>query len=178
MPPRDRALASWLEALDDLTYYDLFGLDASAAADDVQAAFHTFCDAFHPDGHMERDAEERAALSTIFKRGTEAYAVLFDPGLRAQYDAQLASSRSPRPARVTFSPMSQRPGRLSTAPPSLEDSVRAPSAKPFARKAQELVAKGDFKQAKLQLVMANHMDPGNDALAQALRDVEAKLSPK
>ena len=41
--------------------------------------------------------------------------------------------------------------------------------------AEELLGKGDLRQAKLQLVMANHMDPGNAALEQALRDVEARL---
>ena len=57
--------------------------------------------------------------------------------------------------------------------------MRSPSARPFARRAEELVLKGDFRQAKLQLVLANHMDPGNDALEGALKDVEDKLgSPK
>jgi hypothetical protein len=36
--------------------------------------------------------------------------------------------------------------------------------------------KGDLRQAKLQLVMANHMDPGNETLEAALRDVEGKLA--
>ncbi len=34
---------------------------------------------------------------------------------------------------------------------------------------------GDFRQAKLQLVMANHMDPENEALTEALREAEAVL---
>jgi hypothetical protein len=61
----------------------------------------------------------------------------------------------------------------------LEDSVRSPSARPFARRAEELIGKGDLRQAKLQLVMANHMDPDNEALETALRDLDLRLaSPK
>ena len=55
--------------------------------------------------------------------------------------------------------------------------MRSPSVRPFARKAEELLRKGDLKQAKLQLVMANHMEPGNEALEAALRDLEGKLTP-
>jgi DnaJ-class molecular chaperone len=166
---------AWLEVLDELTYYELFGVAPGASADDVHGAFHAFCDTFHPDRHIDRPTEERAALSTIFKRGTEAYDVLSDPGLRSQYDAQLAVGPTPRPPRITFSARSRSPtsGPASGAP--LEDSVRSPSARPFARRAEELLRKGDIRQAKLQLVMAAHMDPDNVALEAALRDVDEKL---
>jgi curved DNA-binding protein CbpA len=179
MPPQDNPVFAWVEALDDLSYYELFGLEAGVTPDEIQAAFHVFCETFHPDGHVARDDGERRALTTIFKRGTEAYSVLVDPALRAQYDAQLASTTSPRPPRVSFSPLSRPPSRMPGAAVPLEEAVRSPSARPFARRAEELVAQGDLRQAKLQLVMANHMDPGNAALEQALRDLESKLgSPK
>lgn len=181
-PPPDPSrspLFAWVEALDDLSYYELFGVDTVATSDEIHEAFHVFCDTFHPDGHADRDDAERRALSTIFKRGTEAYSVLSDPALRAEYDAQLAHPTSAQPPRVSFSPLSRPPGRSTGAPVPLEESVRSPSARPFARRAEELVDKGELRQAKLQLVMANHMDPGNAALEQALRDVEARLgSPK
>ena len=175
MPPSDNPVFAWVETLDDLTYYDLFGLQADATPDDIQAAFHAFCETFHPDGHVAWDDDERRALTTIFKRGTEAYAVLVDPGLRAQYDAQLSNEASAHPPRVSFSPLSRHPSRAPGVGVPLEESVRSPSARPFARRAEELAGKGDLRQAKLQLVMANHMDPGNAVLEQALRDLEARL---
>jgi curved DNA-binding protein CbpA len=171
-------LFAWLEVLDELTYYELFGLPADADADTVRAAFHLFCDIFHPDRHVGLEPREHEAATSIFKRGTEAYDVLSDPGLRHRYDEQLSVHPSPRPPRVSFSPLSRPPSmRAPAARASLEDSVRSPSARPFARRAEELVQKGDFRQAKLQLVLANHMDPGNEALEGALKDVEDKLGP-
>ena len=168
---------SWLRVLDDLTYYELFGVDGGASADEIRAAFHAFCDTFHPDRHLARAQSERDALSTIFKRGTEGYLVLSDVGLRGQYDRDLGTRLSDRPPRISYSPRSRPPSSPTPrgAPP-LEDSVRTPSSRPFARRAEELIRAGDLRQAKLQLVMANHLDPQNLSLEAALRDIEAKLS--
>jgi DnaJ-class molecular chaperone len=171
---------AWVAVLDDLTYYELFGIGAAATPDEVRIAFHVFCDTFHPDRHVGRPADQRAAVGTVFKRGTEAYAALCDLRLRSQYDQQLALRPGPKgPPRVSFSPLSRPPSIGPAAGDALEDSVRSPSARPFARRAEELLKKGDLRQAKLQLVMANHMDPDNEALETALRDLELALgSPK
>ena len=176
----DDHLSEWLGALDGLSYYELFGIEPSASADEIHDAFHVFCETFHPDGHVGRNDDDRTALATIFKRGAEAYLVLGDPSMRALYDAQLAARASPNPPRVSFSPYSRPPpSRAPGALVPLEEAVQAPSARPFARRAEELLRAGDLRQAKLQLVMASHMDPGNEALEAALRDVQAKLdSPK
>ena len=173
-----QALFDWLELLDQLDYYELLQIDRASSADDVRHAFYSFAESFHPDGHPGRPPVEQAALDTIFKRGTEAYAVLADPVVRARYDQQLVGVKDATPPRIqSVAPPAM--GRASAqSPPKLEDSVRAPSARPFARRGQELVEKGDLKQAKLQLVMANHMDPGNDVLAQYLRHIEDELKGK
>jgi curved DNA-binding protein CbpA len=172
-------LSAWLVAIDGMTYYDLLGVLPEADIDELRDAFHVFCETFHPDGHTGRGAAERESLTTIFKRGTEAYAVLTDERLRAQYDAQMLASGDGPPPRLSLSPLSRPPSRAPGAPVPLEESVRAPSARPFARRAEELIRSGDLKQAKLQLVMASHMDPGNEALETALEDLRAKLnSPK
>lgn len=176
MESADEQILAWLDALDELTYYDLFGIPPEATADEIRAAFHVFCDTFHPDRHGARSEDERQALGTIFRRGTEAFAVLSDDAMRGHYDAQLAVQAGPTPPRISLSPHSRPPpSRIPGAAP-LEEQVRTPSARPFARRAEELLRGGDLRQAKLQLVMANHMDPDNPALEAALRDVEAKLS--
>jgi DnaJ-class molecular chaperone len=178
MAVADDFIAAWMNVLDDLTYYELFGVREDASPDDLREAFHVFCDSFHPDRHIGRDPEERSALSTIFKRGTEAYLVLSDLGLRARYDAQLDAGPR-RPPRMSVGSVASLAsmGQESLEPPKLEDSVRSPSARPFARRAEELMNAGDFRQAKLQLVMANHLDPENAALEAALKTVESKLPP-
>jgi curved DNA-binding protein CbpA len=171
---------AWLACLDDLTYYELFGIPQGATPDEVRAAFHVFCDVFHPDRHLGRPAEERDAVSSIFKRGTEGYLVLSDLGFRDRYDAQISTEQrvpgGASPSARLPDTHGMRRGLSNRPPPRLEDAARTPSARPFARRAEELLQRGELRQAKLQLVMANHKDPANDELEAALRDLEAKMA--
>jgi curved DNA-binding protein CbpA len=169
---------SWLGALDELNYYELFGVDSQATADEVREAFHAFCDVFHPDRHQGRTPAERAALSTIFKRSTEGYLVLSDLNLRGQYDRELAARPSARPPRMSHSARPRPPQRTTPRPLKIEDAARSPSSRPFARRADELIRSGDLRQAKLQLVMATHLEPANEELKAALKQIEAKLSER
>jgi hypothetical protein len=70
------------------------------------------------------------------------------------------------------------PQRATPKPTKIEDAARTPSSRPFARRADELIKSGDLRQAKLQLVMANHLEPANEDLKTALKQVEAKLSER
>ena len=162
----------WLKVLDDLTYYALLNVPPDASYDTLKYAFHNFAEAFHPDAHAARPLREREGLSLIFKRANEAYRVLSDPALRARYDQLLGSGESQ--ANASKRSWLPAPNRESTAPKRLEDQIRSPSARPFARRAEELVRSGDVKQAKLQLMLARHHDPNNDALEQYIRELEAR----
>jgi curved DNA-binding protein CbpA len=170
----DAAIFAWLEQLDSLDYYELLGIQRDASIDEVKRAFHDFATVFHPDGHPGRSAPERDGLDTIFKRGAEAYTVLSDAGLRARYDAERASAPPSAPARLSSVP----PPRASVGPARLEDKAKNPSARPFARRAEELAQAGDLKQAKLQMVMATHHDPDNDELAEYLRELDLRIKAK
>jgi DnaJ-class molecular chaperone len=164
-------LFDWLALIDYLDYYQLFQVERGASYDEIKEAFHAFAHAFHPDGHPGRSADERVALDRIFKRGTEAYVVLADERLRAEYDQKLVvSSPAELPRIVTSGAKSEKP--MSN---KLEDRVRTPNARPFARRAEELFEKGEYQQAKLQLTMARHMDANNPALEGFMKQVEAKL---
>jgi curved DNA-binding protein CbpA len=175
MSSSGEAILAWLHVLEDLSYYEIFGIASEASADEVRRSFHEFCDTFHPDRHVARSPDQRQALSVIFKRGTEAYLVLSDVALREHYDAQLAFRPGGQPQRISFSPLSRPPSTRRPSISPLDDAVRSAAARPFARRADELLRSGDLRQAKLQLVMANHRDPGNEILEAALRDVEARL---
>ena len=80
------AIRQWLAALDSISYYELFRVEKGATPDEIRDAFHKFAESFHPDGHQWRHPTEQAAISYIFKRGTEAYRVLTDHPLRVRYD--------------------------------------------------------------------------------------------
>jgi DnaJ-domain-containing protein 1 len=152
-------LLAWLDVLDSVTYYEILNVDAAAGHDEIKEAFHVFAAAFHPDAHAMSDGHEQRAAHMIFKRGVEAYRVLLDPSSRATYDAAIDQGEV-RPATLS----SMRP----PPPPPREDTFRedqvALSARPFARRAEELAKTGEFGQAKLYLNLALFHDPTSDTL--------------
>ena len=177
------ALRQWLATLDSISYYQLFNLAPDATYDDLRNGFHAFAESFHPDGHQWRHPNEQAAISYIFKRGTEAYRVLSDPQLRPRYDQALANGIL-RPESLIVDAEGPRSMSGTARAPGigigtrLSDKVRNPGARPFVLRVEELAKKGDPQQAKLQLVMAMHMDRGNPALEAYGKELDELIKAK
>jgi DnaJ-class molecular chaperone len=174
------SIRQWLAALDSISYYELFRVPPEAPSDAIRDAFHKFAESFHPDGHHWRHPTEQAQIGYIFKRGTEAYRVLSDPQLRKRYDEALANGIL-RPESLIVEPDGSRaPGQGGAAGGSgrLSDKVRNPGARPFVLRVEELAKKGDPQQAKLQLVMAMHMDAKNPALEAYAKELDEAIKAK
>jgi len=169
----EAAIAGWLAVLDKLSYYAVLGVESRATHDDVRGAFHAFAETFHPDSHHGRSRDERRAIDKIFKRGAEAFRVLSDPQLRAHYDQTLALVSDHGQARAAVA-HTRSPANPSLSAPTgrLVDSVKSPGARPFVLRAEELKKKGDFKQAKIQLTLALHMERGNARLQEFARSLD------
>lgn len=170
------ALRQWLAALDSISYYELFRASPSATHDELRAAFHAFAETWHPDTHRWRHPNEQAAIGRIYRRGTEAWRVLSDPALRTRYDEAVKNGIL-RPENLIV----EMDGPRSLAPAAsgrLVDKVRSPGARPFVLRAEELLKKGDPKQAKIQLVMAMHMDKGNAALDAFAKQLDEAIAAK
>ena len=73
-------------------YYAVLGIERTASAEDVRAAYRRAARASHPDLHPgDQTAAERFKLVQL------AYDVLGDPARRAQYDAPVVHSVSSPP---------------------------------------------------------------------------------
>jgi curved DNA-binding protein CbpA len=144
-------LRTWTEVLEDSNYYEILGVLELADASAIKAAFHEFALAFHPDLYEHCTEAERAAARYVFRRGAEAYRVLGDPELRSKYDLAVASGH----LRLLGGEPAQRvtEGALK----SLEDLCKSPAARLAARRADQLIGRGDLLEARKAL---------KDALAQ------------
>lgn len=69
------------QAMAKKDYYKLLGLNKSASADEIKAAFKKLAKQYHPDRNPDNKAAEEK-----FKEISEAYEVLGDPGKRQKYD--------------------------------------------------------------------------------------------
>jgi len=125
------------------TYYQLLGIPATAAGDDVKSAFRKEIARYHPDKVHHLGPELQQIGSRRAAELTEAYRVLMDPVARAAYDASLANGTGatapPSPAAARTAPVhsSQPPAASGPAPHSVAETLRdtRASVQAFARKA-------------------------------------------
>lgn len=158
------------QRFEDLDYYALLGVSASATLDDIKSGFRTFARRFHPD-RFAGDLERMAGAARIYQRGTEAYRVLSNFDQRRAYDAQLGAGK------LRLDPESARRSVRPSAGPGPAESV-APRARPFAAQAEQALKAGDTKQARLNFQIAVLHDPNNATLRQKLADLEAQRKPR
>lgn len=139
-----QTLSEWEATLDFASYYEILGVDQNADEAAVRQAFHDFSASFHPDAHRDANVSERKQLERLFQRASEAYRVLSQPKLRAEYDSWLDRGH------VRYGIPSRPPG----APASLEDLCRSAAGKLHASRADQLIAAGDRVSAARELALA------------------------
>jgi len=160
-------------SLDELDYYALLGIPSEANLDAIKEAFRSFARRFHPD-RFAGDAQRMAEATRVYTRATEAYRVLTHPEQRRTYDELRRQGQlrmDPQAARRSLRP-SMQPGRgASSVPPPAR-------VRPLLARAEQALAAGDSKQARLHFQIALQHDPGNELIRQRLAEVEAQLKTR
>lgn len=154
-------LEAWAAVVDDANYYEILGILELADDAAIKEAFHQFALAFHPDSHAGAPEGVIALARDVYRRGAEAYRVLADPRLRAEYDLVLARGL----LRLgSGGPVPEQP-RHGSHLQSLEDLCQSPAARLCASRANALISGGDLRAARAELQKAlQHDDFANQAL--------------
>ena len=137
------------------TYYELLELAPSAPVDEIKRAFRREIAKYHPDKvqHLGKEFQEIAAVRAA--ELTEAYKVLTDETLRADYDEQIASGGA-SPAHAP-----------AAAPPP---ATHATPAAATARPAQEARPSTDPVQPSGSSVFQHERARSNDIVLNFARE--------
>lgn len=178
----DEQLLDRARAMELRDYFSLLHLHRPVTVDDlpddeqVRRAFRAFALECHPDRFEGAEEDVRAAATMLFARGAEAYRVLLDPLLRRRYARTLLEEHTLRMGQEELA-LSARAPEVTTSD-RIVDLVRSKAAEPFAQRADELLDRGELKQARLQLQLAVVKDPQNPRLEERLRALDADLVKK
>ncbi len=173
---RDRTVLRWAAVIDRLDYFSMLRLprtEAGPSEADVRRAYRVFARAFHPDHFRGSAPEIRAAAAKVFSAGADAYHVLMDPLLRLRYLRALAEGE-PRPPLEELERATSVEAKRAAAKPAVA-LVKTDAARPYADRADKMIALGELAYAKSALEQALAREPGNAALAAKLQAVEARL---
>lgn len=129
-----------LEAHDRLSsqdHFEVLGLERTATANEVHAAYFRMAKLFHPDSHHEPGLVDlRDKFEALFSRATEAHRILWNPEARAAYEI----SRRPAPGAPVPTPPQAAPAQPAGPP----DAVRIDE---ILNQAQEALGAGRFWDA-------------------------------
>jgi len=105
-------------------HYSLLGVDRSAPAEEIQAAYYKLSRSWHPDRHFRRDLGEYGSnLDFIFIQITKAYKTLSDPEARRRHDRDAVIKDGPKAAeKRTLDPAMDAPP---PEPPNPEEMKKA-----------------------------------------------------
>lgn len=164
-------LLEWDSVLEEVSYYEILGVDPRAGDVEIRQAFHRFAQSFHPDQHPAVEASTLGALRRVFQCGAEAYRVLGHAELRIRYD--MALQKGVLRIDTTLLPP---PPAVEDNPKPLDELARSAGAKLHARKADSLLAHGELRAAKTELVKALEYDGNaNSALSERFDALEVVL---
>lgn len=160
------------QLLDTLDYYQLLGVERNATPAQLRSAYFELSLEFHPDRFfLLRSGDTKAKIYAIFRRVSEAYAVLSDERRRAVYDdhgeqtLRPSSSVAPPPRAATLDP------RLSVQEIKLDGVTHHQGARRFLQLANVALKAEDLDGARLMLSLAVGLDSQNASLRRVLDGV-------
>jgi curved DNA-binding protein CbpA len=96
-PARRRRILDMYYGLDQLTHYQLFGVEPSADKKAIKGAYFEIVNVFHPDRYYGKKVGSfKTKLERVFARLTESYDVLSRNASRSEYDAYLKAQSKTR----------------------------------------------------------------------------------
>jgi curved DNA-binding protein CbpA len=147
-PDEVARIRQWLEVARHATYYEVLDVAPDASPGEIQASYHRYALAFHPDNHPRAPPGTQRVLSHLFQLGAEAYRVLSTESRRGAYDAALERGQLRLPRSIAPDVGARDPDAIG----------KSPAARLHTRRASELTREGRLQEARRALVEALTLD--------------------
>jgi curved DNA-binding protein CbpA len=159
----------WAQALDQLNYYQLLRVEATASQGEIRKAYHAQSRLFHPDRyfHLE-DGNLKQAIYLISKRVTEAYVTLRDPKKRQFYDQQLGKAVQPGLRYTETSEQEQKKAKV-------EEIGKTEKGRQFYRQGMGELKKQNFAGAERMFKTALAYEPDNELFKRMREEAGSKI---
>ena len=144
------------EQLDQMTFYDLFGVDSDASRRDIKRAYFRLSKRYHPDKFFRKELHDFSEiLERIFQEITKAYRTLSKSDKRDDYDQTLQSSaaagQSDAPSPAAASSLAENSSRAfqdeENEKKKHEKNKRDAAALLLIRRAEKLVERDQYERA-------------------------------
>ncbi|HYQ00495.1 MAG TPA: DnaJ domain-containing protein [Polyangiaceae bacterium] len=165
-----------------LDHYQLLGIEASADAKTIRAAYYELVRVYHPDRYFGKQLGDfEAPLTRVFGKFSEAYEVLHRSETRAEYDRYLGARRRTvdfdryfqDSAPQEHAPASNAPASNSAAPPmsaSVPPVSRPSSADSLRRASSVPPSDPDARRRALARKLGHSMPPSASQQMAAVSD--------
>jgi len=164
------------EALDQLDYFAVLKLGATATPAEIRAAYHRESRVYHPDRYAAVDDEPfRDQVGRIYRRINEAYTVLRDDARRKKYAGDLAGPDRAR--KLRFSEDDEAAVKEAQKKRAVEQLGQTPNGRKFYSAALAEAQAGRWEGVERNLRMALAYEPANERFKELLVQAE-KNRPK
>jgi curved DNA-binding protein CbpA len=96
-PEKKRRVLDLFYRIEEMTYYELLGIDEQAEKKQIKSAYYASAPEFHPDKYFRKNlGSYKQKIEAIFARITLAHDTLTQPKKREEYDAYLEQTHKNR----------------------------------------------------------------------------------
>ncbi len=161
-------------AMESLDYFQLLKLTPEAAPAEIKRAFYRESRSYHPDRfyHLP-DKALKVAVNEVYKRITEAYAVLRDDQKRRKYVSDITGPE--RAAKLRFTEASEVETKQQAKKEAEEQIGTHPKGRAFFQTGMQDFEAGRWSAAERNFKMALTYEPSNARYKEKLTQAQDKV---